>query len=447
MTKKFRRGPGRPNPVNTGPPREFVVLVGSPSNTFNGYYYHDESVTADGGFVAMPHPRNLKGVPRYIHGYPERRMAAVTHDLYWANFLDPAVRLLTTGIVKPKPGDLVTFMVYAKGYLTRQAVDWDASPYNTRLHQNSPWVSGKPEFDPYAKDKVRPPPSPPPDRNPSGGTKVKPAPKVVASEDPDHVLNHDILMRTTSANKDDILKRPTQSNSYERYLHDLPRRIVYGKMLGGSTAVLPDVMVRLLLFNEPSVFTDYMATGRFPGQYWRHPLDTADEEDMASTALPDEEGSFWDAALAISRRWERRWKRILKSLVKPPDVERSKVKVKRFDYIGHSGATSFMVLYGWSNEKGEVPDKEIERIKYADQWEAIPKDAFSKDAYAHLWGCSLGRRMAWELTDRFKKVAACEMATDFERILDSDQAMPTPTDGSPFKIYEKKNRPAAVPSP
>lgn len=435
-TKNFKRGPDHHNPVNTGLPEEYVVLVGSPTNTFNGYEYFDVKTNDN---AAMPHPKNLKGIQTYIKGYPG--YPASTHDLYWANFLDPATRLYSQGIVQPREGDIVTVVVYLKGYLWRQAVDWNASPYNSLLHRNSPYVQGNPNFDPYAQR--RGPRLRPQAPAPRGAFESAAPPKVykVNAEEAEEVINHHILMQTTSENTADAIKRPRNGHDYEDYIHDIPRKIIYGPLLGGAPR-LPNVLVRLLLINDAPTLANYMATGAFSGEHWIHMMDKHSEEDMSSGARIDDEDSFYDQALAVSdKKWAIRWAKLFRTHVKTPGINRKKIKIKRFDYVGHSADNGLYMIYGWGNQKGERPDgdKFTQYWYTGDGFPARGSKAFTRDATAWLWGCSLGKEYAPYLTDHFKKVVAAEIETDFTHILDSPGAMPKPIEGQSWKTYDRKS--------
>lgn len=443
-TKNFKRGPDHHNPVNTGLPEEYIVLVGSPTNTFNGYEYADPRT---GQGVAMPHPKNLKGLQTYLKGYPGHPSA--THDLYWANFLDPAMRLYTQGLVQPRPGDIITIVVYLKGYLWRQAVDWNASPYNSLLHRDSPYVRGNPQFDPYAQRRgpklpIPGPPSRAAFRNPS--LPEPPQKFKVNAEEPEEVLNHHILMQTTSANTDQTIKRPRNGHDYEDYIHDMPRKVVFGPLLGG-TPQLPNVLVKLLLINDKETLADYLGSGVFPGEHWIHMLDKRTEEDMGSGARINDHGAFYDYALAATdKKSALYWVKLFKKHAKIPNVDRTKIKIKRFDFIGHSADNGYYMVYGWGNQKGELPFEE----KFIEYWYAgdgfPPKGskAFTRDAIAWLWGCNLGKEYAPLLTDHFKKVVAAEIETDFTHILDTPSSMPVPDNGEKWHTYDKKSpRPAA----
>ena len=431
-TKNFKRGADHHNPVNTGLPEEYVVLVGSCTNSFNGYEYYD---AAKGDFAGMPHPKNVRGVKTFIHGYPGA--PASTHDLYWANFLDPATRLYSQGIVQPREGDIVTIVVYLKGYLWRQKLDWDASPYNSLLHRDSPWVRGNPAFDPYAQRRGPRLPVPVPARRGAFENPAPPPVYKVNAEDAEEVINHHILMQTTSENTAEAIKRPKNAHDYEDYIHDLPRKIIFGPTLGGE-ARMPNVLVRLLLVNDQAAFHNYIETGEFSGERWIHLLDKHSEDDMSSGARVNDTGSFWDQALAASdKKWIIRWAKMSAAgHVKGGRVNRKKIKIKRFDYVGHSADNCFYILYGWGNQKGERPDGD----KFCEFWFAknFPSKAgFTRDATAWLWGCNLGKEFARDLTDRFKTVTAAEIETDFTHILDTGASMPEPMDHT-WHTYDKR---------
>ncbi len=450
-TKNFKRGKDHHNPVNTPLPEEYIVLVGGPTNTFNGYTYLDREQRK---YLPVPHPGNLANLKSYIENYNGEHPA--THDRYWANFLDPAMRLFTQGFAKPRPGDIVTIIVYLKPYLLRQATDWEASPYNQLLHRNSPAVRYTPEFDPYVQQGLIPPGPPLPDAPPEGprtAFSFPSQPRAIVHNHRDaereEVINHHILMRTTLGNTGELIRRPENGHHYQDYIHDIPRKIVFGPMLLGEPR-LPNVLVRLLLINDQATFEIYLATGTFEGQHWIHPFDKHSEEDMGSGARVNEQGSFYDQALGVTdRSWAHRWRKVLATHAKTPNVNRAKIKVKRFDYFGHAGRTGFWMIFGWGNKKGEHPTD----LKYGEFWrsgEGFPargSKVFSRDASAWLWGCSLGGYYGPHLTDHFKKVTAAEVLTDFSGILSSPSAMPVPVRGEPWMEYDKKSPRPAPPPP
>ena len=246
-------------------------------------------------------------------------------------------------------------------------------------------------------------------------------------------------MRTTSANKDGIIKRSYDGQDLIQYIHNMPRKVVYGQSLSGD-AVMPDVLVKLLLFNQVSDLAAYLKTGAFPAaKYWKHILNTVDERDMGSMIQVTDAGRYYDAVLHFSGRpWAARWKRLLKLGATPPEVNRAKIKIKRFDYIGHSDGQSFYLDYGWANKKGELPNKEVIAMYTDEVLDALPKSAVTGDAFAYLWGCNLGEQMGPSLTVPFKEVVACETSTYFDHILDSDAAMPVPGPGHHWKTFKRK---------
>ncbi len=457
---------GDHNPVNTRPPEEYLALVGGASNAWSGFVYHDP---AQNKTLGMPHPRNLWGVSQYVMGYPGK--PASTHDMYWGNFIDPAIRLFKNKIAKPKPGDIITIMVYYPSYEQRQKVDWRASPFNQSLHRNSPWVKGDAEYDPSVssgqtspKDKTRPPPRPPQrpqnvyEKAVSDATKAAERASTVHSEE---ILDHDILMRLTSRNERDrrIIKQPTNNSAYMDYIHDIPKLLVYGPMLGGSKVQIDNIFVKVLFFDEAKQVTDYMATGQFPGEQWVHMMDIRDEEQMANTPVPTS-GPRWDAAMVYSGRGEAYWKKWLKADAKPPQVNRKKIKINRFDYFGHSGTDAMFLRYGWSTmntttkkwkllEKGDMPMWDVgiyaDASKYtlppdmdiADFKSVLKKDYFTAHARSQLWGCFLGDTLAMDIAPFFDNVVACEKRTNFERILDNETNMPFPSGGEGWTNFPR----------
>ncbi|MCA9311058.1 MAG: hypothetical protein KDA21_07620, partial [Phycisphaerales bacterium] len=179
------------NTLSRRAPREYIVIVGAPTNFFNGYYTFvglQEALRRgeppDGSWdfqVAGPDPRTRREIDWYLdftpkalpiaadapdhvwkqHGWsrqardelkkrswrPEQTMSwpSSTHDLYWGNFIDPAMRLyqfeapFTPPLTRPRPqpGDILTYLVYHPGYLLRDTIDFDASPHNME-HRHKP---------------------------------------------------------------------------------------------------------------------------------------------------------------------------------------------------------------------------------------------------------------------------------------------------------------------
>jgi hypothetical protein len=273
--------------------------------------------------------------------------------------------------------------------------------------------------------------------------------------DPENILDHDIMMRMTSRNDPSkrIIKRPNSSYAYLDYIHDIPRTIVYGPMLGGKPK-LENIFVKVLMFDSADQVINYMTTGDFPGDYWMHVLDTYDEEDMGSTSMP--KGPRWDAALGGTGRRGAFWKKWLKKDAKPPNVDRTKIKIRRFDYFGHSAPGEMFLEYGWfvtdpktnkpkRQEKGEAPEGDVfivvDSSGYTGDVAAIKstlkKQHFAPHAFAQLWGCFLGDEMAPALSAFFDDVVACTDRTNFEHILDKDTNMPEPTTGASWTHYRR----------
>lgn len=421
------------NPLDSRLPEEYLCVVGAPSNTFNGYMYVDR---AKYEWVPCTRPLELKEVPAYIKG-PLKDDPALTHDQYWANFLDPAVRLYANGIARAQAGDLVTFAVWAVPYMWRLRKDWDASPHNP-VHENSPWVRGKPGYDPMVGDgsvpfRVKLPPVP------RLGTNNPPPKKATTSVGvlPDRIIDHDILMRTTSDNKDLVIKRPTTSFEYMDYIHKMPRKVVFGPMLGGKPQ-LENVLVKLLFFNQPDQLIKYINSGAWSGPYWRNVLDTVDERDMGSN-WSDEWQTYYDMAMYVSNDWRGRWKRLLAGPAKLPGVDRQKIKIRRMDYIGHSGEDWWYLTYGWDNIKGELPTPDPKGLIDTQMLvSSLDVRAFTRKAMAQLWGCNQGKKMAQELTVLFDSVVACPESTSFWNILNDERQMPEPMYGSKWETYRRK---------
>jgi hypothetical protein len=256
------------------PAREFLVLVGGPSNTFNGYGHFGST----GDWVAEPRPASTSPaeIGRYILGdgtHPNDPTG--THDLYWANFIYSGVKLVELrgrspyGIA-PAVGDLLTFVIYLPPYagkplagapMSRQAIDWEASPYNLLRHRNSVWVAGKAPYDPSVRQDQQAAQAPLPlPQLPQRKATQSRVPTFSADE---HAINHEIVMRTTGEVDPAGLplpdggfpKRPRNPHSYEDPILDIPRRLVYGSKFGRNPPVvdvppLNGVLVKLLFLRE-----------------------------------------------------------------------------------------------------------------------------------------------------------------------------------------------------
>lgn len=413
----------------TQAPREHIVIVGGPSNFYNGFgrWVEDPPGSGDRKFKLNPPPTTLGDVADFCN---ENR-GNETHDIYWANFIEPIPRLFTEGHAKPEAGDIVTLLVYYPPFAARSLKDWEASPYNVQKWRDSPWVANR---DPYDATVLR---------SEQGSIPVKsrptlPKPQIkettnYASEPvSEERINHEILMRTTT----ETLRpgqtygmRPTMADDWLQRLHDLPRRIVYGPSLGGK-ARMPGVMVKMILVNDPQQIVDYVTQGKTEARYWKHLLDTYDEMDMASTGGPslyDTSKSWYDAAGEPPKgRSVDHW---LKA-----SIDRKKYKVSRLDYFGHSNDSAFFLKYGWDNEKGDPDGVGGEVLLKADDFDAAlssaPSKPFSNDAVAHLWGCSLATGFAPKLKKHVLKVIAAHDLTDYESCVLDPKAMPSPLDGT-----------------
>jgi len=403
------------------PAQEYLILIGAPSNTFNGYYFTNDA----GNDQPEPAPADTSGaqIRRYIQG--DGSHPAVTHDLYWADFLYSAVKLVENGIVRPQPGDILTFMLYWPGYVLRNTVDWDASPYNDVLHHNSCLFAGKYPYDATVRaseqGKMAPPPHAPiPSRR-------APAPPTYSPLEAD--INHEILMRTT--NEDVPLgayEKRARFQSYHGHIHDIPKRIVLGSAWGsiGNVPPLKRVLVKLLLLTTPDDLYNYLHDGTWLGDRWFHPLDLPDP-DQEGVELPPNSGT-WDVHAMPLNFHPKDWNQT-------PSVDRTRVKIKRFDYFGHaSGAAdettdAFFLQYGWSQGKGStVPVAEV-LVSSDDLHAHLPSSLFTKKALVKLWGCNLGWHMAPMFQD-FADVEACEGWTSYDNILSTPDAMPEPADST-----------------
>jgi hypothetical protein len=425
------------------PAEEYLILVGAPSNTFNGYYHFDSAIN---DFVGEPAPfdTSKKEIERYIKG--DGVHPVETHDLYWAGFIYSAVKLIETrhtdpdtGSAKPQVGDILTFMLYEPGYEDRQKVDWDASPYNAALHSSSPWVLGKKPYDPNTL-RTQQGQNPP---VPSLRHVTKPTAHPAHYSQAEADINHDILMRTTSEFKPDgtdapdgaFHKRPHDVNDYENKIHDIPRRLSLGARwtlippINSATPPLFGVLVKVLLMRTENEFYDYLQKGTWTDKRWVHILDTADEKD-AKRAEPMA-NCFWDAfgLIPAGGKTYPSWK-------PSPSVDRTKVKIKRFDYFGHSGPVAgsttedaFYISYGWQNKKGDLPGPDVSIVSTTFKGHLSP-NLFTKDGFVMLWGCNLGQNMAPMMSPFAETVVACPNTTSFDHILDDEKKMPEPVPGA-----------------
>jgi hypothetical protein len=416
-------------------PQEHIILVGGPSNSYNGYGKVVDDGTGTMVFKLNPAPTTLGGVDAFINS----SLGNVTHDKYWADFLEPVPRLFTNGLVKPKENDIVTVIVYYPPFMKRQERDWAASPWNTQKWMNSPWVNGKDPYDPMVKYVDQ------------GAIVTTSAPTSSTSATPpknldyatqkvsEERIDHEILMRSTTETRtaaQTYSKRPTGPNQWIDDIHNVPRRILYGNTLGGA-ASMRGVLVKILLVNDPQQILEYLAMGKLSTKprYWKNLLDTYDEEDMGNMEGPSGSNvsdTWWDYAFAPSKMPAAGQQPNVPAAWKDtPDVDRRKVKIARLDYFGHSNQSALFLKYAWANNKGDAAVPHGEVLLTADEVNSAlaGKNATTTQAEAKLWGCSLGNDFADKLTESFSYVQAAESLTTFENVLSSPTAMPEPVSG------------------
>lgn len=416
------------------PAQEHIILVGAPSNSFNGYFHHD----LNGNDVGEPPPVSTSPaqIERYMRGDPAHREdddpeRTGTHDLYWANFIYSAVKLVESGLVRPARGDILTYMLWMPGLTDRMLVDWRASPYNVALHSSSTFLAS---------------PHPPYDRRFRAADQGQWAsssqwwlptrpPLAFATDETD--IDHEILMRSTDEQGHDggFHKRAHDAADYQRAIADIPRRLVLGSKLSPAplpvtrvVPLMPEVQVKLLLVTDEAQFFDYIQTGYWENDVrWMHATEVHDEEQIALLSTMEESG--W-ASFALTRSGAS-----LPDWLSAPSVDRSRVKIRRFDYFGHSSYDAFFLSYGVSNAKGQTPTSE--RWITSAEWEThLQPDLFVPGASAKLWGCYLGVTMAPMLSQFFGNVVACESWTTFDSILNDGQRMPEPDPtSSGFQTY------------
>ena len=434
-----------PISASAGAPRavaqEHLILVGAPSNTFNGY----ESYTPTRTPAPAPANAGNAEIHKYLHGPPPR----ATHDLYWANFLFAAVKLIEYGHARPAPGDILTFVVYYPGYELRDARDWEASPYNPR-HRNSLWVTGAFPYNRTVRaDEQRPPPGL---NNPiDSQTPPVQAPPSTAEA----VIDHEILMRTTGELLPD--GRPMMDGGYPkrlrkrwdivRALHDVPLRITQPQMSAAwaNAAPLKHVQVKLLLLRDDATagqqFLDYLTTGTWTGARWKHPLSFLSGE-QGQQLYPPPEGVNWISNVNPVAYRHPDWSAA-------PSVNRARVKVRRFDYFGHAGGSGtegwFLLRYGWSNAKGVAANGEHPYISATDLEAALAAasaNPFTPDAAVYLWGCFQAVALAPLLAEYARTVQACENATSYSTVLDDANPSALPAPGpSGWKTFTRTGSP------
>jgi hypothetical protein len=488
-----RRSKGKLKPQ---PGREFICLIGGPCDTFNGWIgYGEKKGTDESLWMPGAPPRSRGDIKRYInfapmpvdieakpksewgkYGWSEEAVKRLkklkckgtqletykteTHDLYWGNFVTPAARLYSSSSAwkaplqrpLPKPGDIVTFLVYITPYEWREQKDSAASPHNPD-HRTKPdaakyWKSsyGSSGSAPKSKPSTRYRGS---QDDQKREAKRKAADAAAMKADPhrplsDDDINFHILMRTTSENTPEYLKRPTR---YDTYIQRLYTDLLQSVQKRG-------VMTKLLFIRDPAEIVSYISTGQWSGP----PLDSynrginwdnmTDEEADAIAETEDQNYGFTPPRpqkkdpSGRPLKWTLPWYKLWNDA---PSVNRQKVKVARFDFIGHSEPWSLMLDYGWGNKKGEMPGGDV-GVGWKDLDKAFDKGSvLTPDAHAMLWGCSLADtddpnhslKGGWAeyLNTYFHTVVAAKAKTDFTKIIHNTTNMPTPNDGvwSEFK--------------
>jgi hypothetical protein len=325
--------------------------------------------------------------------------------------------------------------VYYPPYAKRNDIDWGASPWNTLAWRGSPWVAGKDPYDPTVQltqqnnITVRSTPT-------HRSAPVKPSSNYLTAPASEARINHEILMRCTSENLrpgQTYMMRPRNNSAWLDELHNLPRRIVYGSMLGG-TAVVSGVLVKILLISDPKQILTYITEGKFDGKYWKNMLDTRDEEDMGSTTGPSIE-EFHQPWYDFHGRTPKGtptgpWNSL-------PNVDRKNFKIWRLDYFGHSNEAAFFLKYGWENAKGDPVEPHAEAMLSSGDMDAAlsatPAKVFTPTAEAQLWGCSLALNMAGVLKKYISKITASDTLTTFDEVILDTSRMPQPVSGGLWK--------------
>ncbi|HEY3244330.1 MAG TPA: hypothetical protein VGM03_13370 [Phycisphaerae bacterium] len=511
------------NPINSRPAQEYIVIVGGPTNTFNAWWSYVDLRAGSGsnGFwAAQPAPRTLQEIDYYIvtppspvdpakaadpaewqrRGWSQQAIDELnqrawkssdiyawgpeTHDRYWANFVDSAIRLyfhkdaFAPPLKRPTPqrGDIVTYLIYAPSYEKRQKLDYDASPYNPD-HRNKPGIYGNPTYDATAPRGPQPTIELPhitytvqdeirmkEERRRRAIERAKFKERFL----PETELNHYILMRTTSENTEKVIKRATSNYCYFDYLEQIPSYAVQYN----------DVMTKVLFFSHPDQVMTYLRTGSWIGEPIVRDISESDAEDYAEQEDKNEQryaderqliqdiydfdagkgryglkNFIYSPPQPVKRdvygrplKWTMYWSKLWNDV---PQVNRTKIKIGRLDYFGHSASSTMMLQWGWKNLKGQIPevdksDSGSELALHPEDFESALADRpLTADAQACLWGCHLGKAFGPRLAPFFRGgVVGAETLTDFEKIIHNDTNMPEPVGGEPW--HEYMSAPAAV---
>lgn len=376
---------------------------------------------------------------------------AETHDIYWGNFMDPATRLFKQGAPwraplerpAPRPGDIVTFMIFWSAYEKRMKVDWDASPYNMEhwkkydamriwhtewLHKSGPRPDSTRSAGPshgYLERTIE-------------ARKAREAygDKLLSEQD----INFYLMMRLSGENENGYQKKPDYFDSYLRYTYE---RLMAGVEHKG-------VMVKLLLCKSSQQIVDYIGKGTWSGDLWDSYSPYVDW-DNPSPKEAEERAKRKNPNYAVEpprpyHKVNGRWR--YASWAGTPSVNRKAVKIARFDYVGHSSDHSMMLDYGWYNKKGEPPYNdpggEMSRLRASD-FDNCLKDALAPDAKAMLWGCNLGDEpkpdgtlsLGAYLAEKYFRggVVAADTTTSFAAITVDESNMPIPIKSKPWVFF------------
>jgi hypothetical protein len=340
---------------------------------------------------------------------------------------------------KPRKGDIVTFFIYYPAYKKRSKVDWRASPYNIAHREKYIDPKTNPQaaawwHSPVPSAPINLPPVKPGHvtrtvQDEQASRKREEADKKASEADKYRILDEDdinfyILMSTTGENTDKAIKRPKFEGHYVEYLR--------GDMGDGplGSAYHFGALTKVFFFSRVAELTQYLQTGKWEGKEW----DGGKDEDESgnkknyvfSPGRPVRK-DIYNRPLKVNTPWYKAWD-------KTPSVDRNLVKVRRFDYFGHSDAENMILLYGWENEKGEPPDYD-HTMTIAGLEKCFQGKVLTHDAVAALWGCNLGANMedgspgiAPRLAEKLFPggAVAADQRTTFDHVLDNDYAMPEP---------------------
>jgi hypothetical protein len=214
----------------------------------------------------------------------------------------------------------------------------------------------------------------------------------------------------------------------------VPVRLVGGSPFWAASpktfAGLRNVLVKLLIVRDVSQFFLYLDTGEWTGARWPHITEFLNAPDRWS--LTDQMGYLSEARPGNVHFGD--WQQT-------PSVDRTRVKIKRFDYFGHSGQdqeNALFLQYGWTNKKGELAAGE-DVINVSELQPHLSRANLAPGSFAKLWGCHATATMAPMLATFFDTVEACSEFVDYTGILVGDQ-MPVPRDpvNAPFQVFKRQ---------